>query len=457
LAFSVPASSRSTQGARALPDAIASAPELVLTPAHAEHGEVARFQAVASEKHGPVLRGNVPSGPDAGPCVYLVGPEALELALATRVAAFSSDEGWRHVLGRGCGRAVLNTDDPEHAAERRMWAPAVSNTAIQTHWHVVNAAIDECVEAMAGGEEFDAYATLRALAYRAVAQTMTGLPVAAVEPSFAAIRIVLDGQDFGRESRESYVQRANAARAELAAILLEAIAERRRSMRAPTMSMLDQLLVHPAFADPETDEAIRGHLTILLIAAHDTGATLFSRAVYLLAEHPHVADLLARELKSANLSLADAFPITELDRLPDLQRFLLETGRLYPSLVNLPRVVVEEVEVGGYRIAPGTRVALAAGATHLLSRLYHDPLRFDLERYRDPFANRTVHSFGMLTFSGGSRMCMGKRFAQLEFKAIIARIASRLSLEPLDDRPVPHAGFWNPRPGRPLRVVARAR
>jgi retinoid hydroxylase len=436
---------------------MASAPELILTAAHAERGEVARLQAGASERQGPVLRGNVPTGPDAGPCVYLVGPEALQLALATRVSAFSSDEGWRHVLGRGCGRAVLNTDDPDHAAERRMWAPAVSNTAIQAHWQAVNASIDECMEAIAGGEEFDAYATLRALAYRAVARTMTGLPAAAVEPSFVAIRAVLDGQDFALESRESYVQRANAARAELAAILLEAIAERRRSMRAPTMSMLDQLLCHPAFADPGTDEAIRGHLTILLIAAHDTGATLFSRAVYLLAEHPDIADLLAREVKAANLSLANPLPIPELDRLPYLQRFLLETGRLYPSLVNLPRVVVEEVEVGGYRIASGTRVALAAGATHLLSQLYPNPHRFDLERYRDPFASRSVHSFGMLAFSGGSRMCMGKRFAQLEFKAIMARVVSRLTLEPLDARPVPHAGFWNPRPGRPLRVVARPR
>jgi cytochrome P450 len=454
---SLDALSRSAQRGRALPDAMQAAPELSLSAGDAERGEVAQRQAAAAEMHGPVIRGNVPCGPDAGPCVYLIGPEALEIALTSRVAAFSSDEGWRHVLGRGCGRAVLNTDDPEHAAERRMWAPSVSNTAIQTHWKAVNATIGRCVDAMTDGVEFDAYAALRALAYEAVAQTMTGLPAAAVEPSFAAIRAVLDGQDFARESRESYVERANAARGDLARILLDVIAERRRSLREPSMSMLDQLLVHPAFADPATDEAIRAHLTILLIAAHDTGATMFSRAVYVLAERPDVAERLARELEAARLSGSDELPIPQLDRLPCLQRFLLEAGRLYPSLVNLPRVMVENVEVGGYRLAAGTRVALAAGATHLLSRLYPDPLRFDLDRYRDPFASRTVHSFGMLTFSGGTRMCMGKRFAQLEFKAIMARIVSRVSLRAVDDSPVPHAGFWNPRPGRPLRVVARAR
>ena len=447
----------SQPGSSSLPDAAASAPRIELTPEDSARGEVARLQAAASEKHGAVLAGNVPSGPDAGPCLYLVGPEALELALSTRVAAFSSDEGWRHVLGRGCGRAVLNTDDPEHAAERRMWAPALSNTAIHRHWSAVNHTIDRCVTTLAGGGEFDAYATLRTLAYQAVCETLAGLPRAAVEPSYRAIRVVLDGQDFARESRESYVERANAARDELGRILLEAIAERRGHRRADSQSLLDQLLAHRRFADPATDEEIRAHLTILLIAAHDTGATLFSRAVHLLAERPELAERLAGEVATTDHACGRPASPAALDRLPYLQRFLLETGRLYPSLVNLPRVAVEEVAVGGYRISPGTRVALAAAATHLLSRLYPDPLRFDLERYRDPYASRTAQSFQMLTFSGGSRMCMGKRFAQLEFKAIVASFVSRLKLAAVGDGPVAHAGFWAPRPAGPLRVAARAR
>jgi len=453
----VPHPIESARTRRALPDAATAAPRLELTAAQADRGEVAQLQAAASERLGAVLRGNVPSGPDAGPCVYLVGPEAMEIALTTHVGAFSSDEGWRHVLGRGCGRAVLNTDDPDHAAERRMWAPALSNTAIQTHWAAVCEAIEQCVESMTDNVEFDAYPVMRSLAYRAVSQTLAGLPAAAVEPSYVAIRAVLDGQDARRESRDAYVDRANAARAELARILLEAIAERRRSRKDSSLSMLDQLLAHPRFAqDAASDEAIRAHLTILLIAAHDTGATLFSRAVYLLAERPDIADLLAREVRAGDCATIP-LSIAALDRLPCLQCFLLETGRLYPSLVNLPRAIVEPVEVGGYRLEPGTRVALAAGATHLLPRLYPDPLRFDLERYRDSRAGRTARSFAMLTFAGGTRMCMGKRFAQLEFKAIMARIVSRLKLATVDDRPVPHAGFWNPRPARALRVVARHR
>ena len=125
-------------------------------------------------------------------------------------------------IGLGC--AVLNTDDPRHATERRMWAPAVSLTAIQTHWASVNRTIDRNVDAMADGVEFDAYVTLREFAYQAVARSLTGLPEEAVDPSFAAVRTVLDGFRPG-DSRESFLDRFTAGRAALTRLLQEAIAE----------------------------------------------------------------------------------------------------------------------------------------------------------------------------------------------------------------------------------------
>jgi cytochrome P450 len=126
-------------------------------------------------------------------------------------------------------------------------------------------------------------------------------------------------------------------------------------------------------------------------------------------------------------------------------------------VLNFPRVAVEELSVGGYRIEPGTRVAIAAAATHLLSRLFRDPLRFDPERYADPETLRAARPFQMLTFAGGSRICMGLRYAQLEFKAVCAHLVTEVELATADESPVPHAGFWNARPGGPLRIRLRPR
>lgn len=441
-----------------LPDAALAAPALPLTAEDAARGDVPRLQASASERHGPVLRGNVPFGPDAGPCLFLVGPEIAREAMTSKLDTFSSDQGWLPILGRGCGHAVLNTDDPLHAEQRRMWAPALTSGMVQSHWPVIEGTIGDWIAGLEDGMELEAYQSLRELAFRSIARTVVGLPESIIEPAFRAICIVLDGQDFANESREDYVRRANAARAELGALLLEAIAARRRQRSAVARSLLDMLLEYPAFPEnAEADDAIRSHLTIVLIAGHDTGASLFSRAAFVLAEQPAVADLLARELAAAGWTAGQGLPISLLDRLPYLHRFLLEVGRLYPSLLNLPRVVVEEFEIGGYRIVPGTRVALAAAATHLLQRLHRDPLRFDLERYAEIDNNPAVRPFQMLTFAGGSRICMGMRFAQLEFKSIVARVAAQLELAPAVELPVPHAGFWNARPAGPLRVRVRRR
>jgi cytochrome P450 len=149
--------------------------------------------------------------------------------------------------------------------------------------------------------------------------------------------------------------------------------------------------------------------------------------------------------------------VPDLDRLALLDRFMLEVGRLYPPLINLPRVVVRDLDFAGYRIIAGTRAAMAVAASHRLAAVHRDPERFDLDRYDDPGAARKTRPFLMLTFAGGGRMCLGMRFAQIEFKAIVARVVTALTLTPCEPGYIAHSGFWSARPAAPLRVHARAR
>jgi cytochrome P450 len=109
-----------------------SAPALALSAEDSFNGAIPRLQAAACTAHGAVLCSNTPSGPDAGPCITLVGAKAAEAALLSKRAAFSSEEGWRQVLGTGCGLAVLNTDDPLHARQRRGWSPAFAGAILRS-------------------------------------------------------------------------------------------------------------------------------------------------------------------------------------------------------------------------------------------------------------------------------------------------------------------------------------
>jgi cytochrome P450 len=437
-----------------LPDASLEAPALVLSADDALAGAVARLQAAASAAHGAVLRSNVPSGPDAGPCITLVGSHAAESALLSRRAAFSSEQGWRQVLGVGCGLAVLNTDDPLHAEQRRTWSAAFAGAILRSYETAKARIVEDCIGAWRDGCEIDLYPPMRAFAFRAVAATIGGLPESAIGPAYRAICTILDGQDHQREPREAYVERAAAARGALADALRTAIRERRGRRPAAPESLLDVLLAEPALAGDDAE--IQSHLTILLIAGHETGATLYSRALFVLAQMPSIAERLAAEIDGASSARARPLGADELDRLPQLDRFMLEVGRLYPPLVNLPRVAAVSIDFDGYRINPGTRIAVAVAATHLLPDSFPDPLRFDIDRYAAADSANRTRPFVLLTFAGGARMCLGMRFAQMEFKAIVARVLQTVTLTATGGD-VAHAGFWNARPATPMRVHLRAR
>jgi len=222
--------------------------------------------------------------------------------------------------------------------------------------------------------------------------------------------------------------------------------------------MLDLLLEVAADgeASPSDDEIV-GHIAILLIAGHDTGATMYGRALYVLATMPEIARALAAELSAAGWTSAQPLDVPYIDRLPLLERFMLEVGRLYPPLINLPRVMLRDIDFAGYRLVTGTRAAIAVAASHRLASVHRDPERFDLARYDDPDAVRKTRPFLMLTFAGGGRMCLGMRFAQIEFKAIIARVVTALKLAPCTPDDIAHSGFWSARPAAPLRIQAQAR
>lgn len=436
------------------PDALSAAPALALSADDSQSGAIPRLQAAACTAHGGVLRSNIPFGPDAGPCITLVGAEAGEAALLSKRAAFSSEEGWRPILGSGCGLAVLNTDDPLHARQRRAWSPAFAGAILRSYEPGITQIVEDCIRRWKDGVEIDLYPPLRAFAFRAVAATIGGLPDAAVEPAYRAICTILDGQDYGREPREAYVERATAARAVIADTLRAAIRERRGRRPPLPESLLDVLLGEPALV--KDDAEIQAHLTVLLIAGHETGATLYSRALYVLAQMPQVAAKLAVELDGAGWMPDHPLDSEALDRLPQLDRFMLEVGRLYPPLVNLPRVAMAPIELGGYCISPGTRIAIAVAATHLLPDGHPDPLRFNADRFADRDSASRARPFLLLTFAGGARMCLGMRFAQIEFKLLVSRVVGAMTLAAAGDD-VAHAGFWNARPATPLRARIRAR
>lgn len=83
-------------------------------------------------------------------------------------------------------------------------------------------------------------------------------------------------------------------------------------------------------------------------------------------------------------------------------------------------------------------------------RLWPDPQRFDPDRFA-PEAVRARHRFAYFPFSGGTRKCIGDRFAQMETSLVLATLCQGAALAPDPARAPepepaltlrPRAGVW---------------
>jgi cytochrome P450 len=429
-------------------DVPGSLPLLDLTPLDERLGRIAPLQAQASRVSGPVVHARIPSGTMAGPCVCLVGRDALEFAYGEGRDCLSSALGWQPLIGRRFGCAVLNSDDPAHAEERRAWAPAFTTATMERAVAPIDALVCRRVDRWIAEGVVDAYAASRELAFAVVAVLAAGFaddeqlaelgawfaealaPPAGDDPAAHHFR-VRPLRDAIERSLEAHVRAldASGARGLLAALLKR----------------------QPAIAT----SALIEHLGILLIAGHETTSTLLAWTLLLAAGEPEWRDRLAEE---ATQLPAGAATFDTLAGMGCADAFVAEAGRLHPPLVIVPRVAARDFVLAGVRIDAGTIVALAIGATHRLGAHADDADAFRPQRHLGAADARTARSASPLfTFGYGPRLCLGMRLAQLTVKLALARLLQRATPTRATAGECAHAGFWNARPRGALAIALTPR
>lgn len=91
-----------------------------------------------------------------------------------------------------------------------------------------------------------------------------------------------------------------------------------------------------------------------------------------------------------------------------------ESFRLLPTANALGRILEEEMELGGYRLNPGTVVVCHFGIACRDENNFRDPDKFKPERWLDDDKVQTVTNslFLLAPFGAGRRICPGKRFIE---------------------------------------------
>lgn len=206
---------------------------------------------------------------------------------------------------------------------------------------------------------------------------------------------------------------------------LEEFIEARR--RAPQDDLVTRLIQAEDGGDRLSPIELRSMIGALLFAGYDTTRNQLGIAMVLFAQHPKQWRLLH----------------DEPERLP---RAVDEVLRFMGTVTVAPRITVQEIEVGGYRIPGGTMLTLSTGAANHDPKAHHDPELFDItaERPLPP-----------LTFGGGPHYCLGANLARAEMQEALLVLSRRLR-----DLDIDGEVLWRPRTGifgpthLPLRFTA---
>jgi cytochrome P450 len=450
---------------------LSEAPWLPFPPAEVMSHRGPALLARQAERHGPVLRWTMPHGALAGrEIVLLVGPEANRLVLHTHRSSFSHEQGWTPYVGPLLlGKGLLNMDPPEHTRHRKLWNPAFTNAYMERYLPLIQQVIAQHTARWLEQGEVDLYQAMRELTFHVAASALVGLErsqrIEQLQKLFYTLfaeRVTLFAErGSSLQNYDEHLPKALLARDELSGLLLELIAERRgRPVDQPSGDVLG-LILQARDEDGERlgDEQVLGHLTILLLAGHETTSTLSAYVLYLLATLPEHRRRIEAELQALVGDSTGPISVGATRAMKTLDNFIAETGRLYSPVFTVPRQVVQEVEFADYTLPAGTIVRLALAAGHHLPRVFADPEAFDPDRFAPPREEDRRTPYGLVTFGGGPRLCIGVHFATIEVKVLAAHVLRSYHLKPASEEFPAQVGFTSTvvKNGIPMRVTARHR
>ncbi|KAK3804901.1 MAG: cytochrome P450 [Benniella sp.] len=251
----------------------------------------------------------------------------------------------------------------------------------------------------------------------------------------------------------------NKRRADLLQFLLDAQAHERASGDGETGDEYADMV-----SGKLTDQAVQTEALVFMIAGSETSSTAMTHTLMYLVDNPRTLKRLCEELDQATAcSPPGSVPrYDQVRNLPYLTACINESMRLRPvAATGLPRELTEDAVMSGYRIPKGTsrvhhsldrgkerftgdyycysflpcrklKVVLAQiPQLHWSAEHFPQPDDYIPERWlpegESPFP--PVEEFTFYPFSAGTRNCVGKNFAMMEMRLILATILTRYELE----------------------------
>lgn len=412
-----------------------------ITPPHNYLVDMPSYLARMALEHGPVFKWRVPSKVQTfyGEwVVFMVGPEANRFVMHSHRDHFSHDAGWSPMFAGVFEKGLLNTDDPEHARERKMMTPAFAVAYMNAYLPIMERVIAGRTRDWVAHDKVDLYQEARKITFDVAAEALVGFePGPAVDHLRELFYMLLRPDPMMVESRQEFIGRMARVRDEMNRMLLERIAQRRQVPSDDILGLLVQARDDAGL--PFDDAQLLGQLHILLVAGHETTTALSAWLLYLLATHPDYLRRVHAEMDAVLAEADGSITLKAIKAARELGHAVDEAGRLRSPVANAPRGVVKDVVFGGYTIPAGVHVLLSLVACHRLPHVFANPDVFDPDRFAPSREEDKRTPYGLVTFGGGPRACIGMGFAQMEVKALAMHVFLNYTLEATNEERIVHA------------------
>lgn len=331
--------------------------------------------------------------------------------------------------------SLILTHGAQHRRDRTLLAPAFHSARIRTYGSIIREAAEAELNGertgtpWRAGERVDARAAARAMTLRVVLAAVLGVTDERERAEYTCATTeflnsyggglmlvpILRRGVFG----QSPWDRFTAARDRLDALIDSEIACRRTG--TPGDDILGSLL-DTTYDDGSamTDAELRDQVRTLLVAGHETTATVLVWALYRLHRNPEAL----RELRAELAAHGDAEPAA-IAKLPYLDAVCQETMRLHPPVPIVMRRLTGDFTLRGRALVTGDTMGVAVPLLHSDPQVWDAPQEFRPER----FLERRYGPFEFAPFGGGHRRCVGAALADYELRIVLATLLGRVRLK----------------------------
>ena len=335
---------------------------------------------------------------------------------------------WKPFLGDG----LVPNDGESWKRQHKLILPGFHKKRVDVYASTMVAFTERMLDRWKEGERRDVRLELNALALEVVADTLFDIDIGegdsqTIRDALADISAILVTDADKMFPRPDWWPTAENRRKKLAISKIEEIIQRAHEERLTNQKDRGDLFSYMVFVEDEqgrmSDKQLRDEAMTLIFAGHETTAHALTWTWYLLAKNPDKVAKMRDELGSVlNGRRAE---VEDLPNLPYLEMVVKESLRLLPSVWSYARQAQRDLVVEGYDIKKGLTVVISHIAAGRNPKYYDNPLEFRPERWTREF-ERSLPRGAYVPFAAGPRVCIGKQFAMMEMRMILATILQRV-------------------------------